>query len=187
MVPHGQAVRFGSALNFDGIDDQVKISNATRVSQLLDMTLGVWVNPRSGGGNGAGGGHILGKSDNPGAARFALSMGAGSTSVQFNAGYTTVGGQWKTPAGSLPLNSWHYVAVVYTHGNPNKAPSIYIDGVLQNLTVLSAPSGTAALDDQSFYIGSRGINNSRVFDGLIDDVRVYNRRLKVSEIRKLGN
>lgn len=176
----------GGALSFDGVDDQVKISSATSLSGLSDMTLSAWINPRSFGGNGTGQGRILGKSDNASTARFALMLGTDGTSIQFNSGFDSVGGSWKTPTGSVPLNSWSHIALVYTHDLAS-TPTIYINGVAQAVSLIGAPSGNAVPDDSSFYIGSRGINNARVFDGLIDQVRIYNRKLASSEVTTIYN
>ncbi len=181
--------KVSNALSFDGIDDQVKVTGANSLNSLTTLTLSSWVNTKGSGGNGGGGGTIFSKSGIVGAsARFRLMMGSDGTSLQFNANYSPTAGSWKTPAGSLPLNSWRHVALVYTHGDINSVPRIYIDGVLQTLTVLSSPSGTAISDDDILYIGSRGITaTSGVFHGSIDQVRVYNRELTSSEVTALYN
>ncbi|KND48704.1 MAG: putative glucanase [Parcubacteria bacterium C7867-003] len=181
--------KVSNALNFDGIDDQVKISNATALTSLTGLTVSAWVNPRGSGGNGSGAGTIVSKRGVVGSsARFRLMMGSDGTSLQFNSAYSTVGGSWKTPTGSLPLNSWHHVVLTYTHEDVNSIPKIYINGVLQTLTTLTTPSGTAISDDDIIYIGSRGINaTSGVFDGTIDQVRIYEREISSGEVTNLYN
>ncbi len=172
--------KLGKALSFDGIDDQVKVLDAS-LSNLTTMTLSAWVNTRGGGGAGTGNGRIIGKGDKR---RFQLVIGADNSSLGFFAGYTGGTGTWKSPTGSLPLNSWHHVVASYTHGDPHNTPRIYIDGVSQSLTRTNTPSGDPVADDSMLYIGSRG-DNAKVFDGNIDQVRVYNQILSASEVNAL--
>ncbi|TSC70578.1 MAG: hypothetical protein CEO12_299 [Parcubacteria group bacterium Gr01-1014_46] len=180
--------KVSNGLNFDGVDDQVKISGATTLNKLTGMTLSAWVNPRSSGGNGSGAGTIFTKSGIVGSsARFRILMGSDGSSIQLTANYTITSAGWKTPTGSLPLNSWHHVVVTYTHDNVNSIPKIYIDGVLQTLTTLGTASGVGLNDDDILYIGSRGTSATGVFDGVIDQARIYNRELSSGEVTTLYN
>jgi hypothetical protein len=61
---------------------------------------------------------------------------------------------------------------------------LYIDGVREANT---AESGTIDNDDVSFTIGAREDGLDRLFNGLIDDVRVYNRALTATEVSSLAN
>ena len=174
------------AINFDGVDDFVKVTDPNLGNQTA-MTISMWMNARSAGGNETGGARILSKGDNPTSARYVVILGSDNSSIQFNAGFTTAAGLWKTPAGSVSMNTWHHVVLMYTHGNVTSVPRIFIDGVPQTLTSLAAPSGSPLADDPAFYIGSRGTNNNRVFDGLLDEVRLYNRELDPAEVIALRN
>ncbi len=82
----------------------------------------------------------------------------------------------------LSLNTWHQITVTYD-GNLKK---LYIDGVLNNS---SSFNKTLNWTDNFLYnvIGC-GVQESKpTFNGLIDDVRIYNRALTDEEITTLYN
>jgi len=81
---------------------------------------------------------------------------------------------------TIPANKWHQVAVIYSSGTAK----LYIDGVLDKTTALSAP----VADTESFYIGAAGKNNpTDFFRGNIDEVRVWNVALSVDQLRYIMN
>lgn len=167
--------KLGKAVSFDATDDQVKVSSSGSLNNLTDMTVSAWVYQEGSGGR------IITKSDSS-PKRFSL-MSASPNRIGFNAGYTGGVGSWVTPAESLSLNVWHHVVVTYVHGNTASTPNIYIDGVPQVLTVFIAPSGSPVADNSNLYIGSNASGN--VWDGMIDEMRVYNRVLAGSEVEAI--
>jgi hypothetical protein len=82
-------------------------------------------------------------------------------------------------------NQWHHVAGVYDGSNAY----IYIDGGLDSNSV--ACSGSMATNDWPVYIGENSKTlldegvNAREWQGLIDDVRVYNYALTQSEVNDI--
>jgi hypothetical protein len=82
-------------------------------------------------------------------------------------------------------NQWHHVAGVYDGSNAY----IYIDGGLDSNSV--ACSGNMATNDWPVYIGENSktlldeATNAREWNGLIDDVRVYNYALTQSQINDI--
>jgi hypothetical protein len=70
---------------------------------------------------------------------------------------------------------WHQVAAVSDGVNAK----IYVDGVLKN-TVSYTPSGTTSTG--GWFIGGES-PSSGFFNGIIDEVRIYNRALSVAEIQ----
>lgn len=167
--------KLGQAVSLDGQDDKVKVTSSGSLNNLSDMTISAWVYQKGKGGR------VFTKSD-AAPRRFSLNWTAANR-LGFIAGYTGSAGSWITPAESLPLNSWHHVAVTYVHGDPANVPNIYIDGALQSLTPFTIPSGSAVPDDSNFYIGSRGNDSS--WDGMIDEFRIYNKVLNESEIKAI--
>ena len=82
---------------------------------------------------------------------------------------------------SVADNSWHHVAGVYEWG---KALRIYIDGQLDNSVTAS---GSIARDSSNVWIGGNSqYPGNYLFEGLIDDVRIYNHVLKEDEIAELA-
>jgi hypothetical protein len=63
---------------------------------------------------------------------------------------------------------------------------IYKNGVALGATFTDGVGSRVVDTSNPMIIGNRG-NLNRTFDGFIDDVRVYNRVLTLSEIRQLYN
>jgi hypothetical protein len=76
-------------------------------------------------------------------------------------------------------NVWHHAAIVW---NGTNTASLYLDGV----NVSSGFSGPPTPDskDRPFAIGAHSTIDA-YFDGIIDDVRVYNRALSAEEVWEL--
>lgn len=83
--------------------------------------------------------------------------------------------------------NWHHVIVVVDGVNN----TIYVDGEEQEITYKTGSATTSGYflnvgGDREITIGKRGYPGSPVFfDGLLDDVRIYNRGLSSQEIKNL--
>jgi hypothetical protein len=93
------------------------------------------------------------------------------------------GGNWQTiaPANSISVNAWHHLAFVY---GSDTTLTIYIDGVAQT------PFGTGVAFDfsaASMGIGARFVDTyGQTFNGLIDDVSIWNEALSSTKISQLA-
>ena len=99
--------------------------------------------------------------------------GSGRPRVEVNGGY-------KVGSTDLRDNEWHHVAVTFSGVSVIQC-DLYVDGVLEST---SAQSGTGVNTDTVNGINvrvSRGTNN-RYFEGIIDEVRVWNAKLTVNEL-----
>ncbi len=93
--------------------------------------------------------------------------------------------RWSTPAGSLNMQVWNHVAVVYDQENPTDAPTIYLNGIEQSLTLQETGTGSADSDAaENFLVGVATIGNDN-FEGQLDDIRVYRRMLSANEVQSL--
>jgi hypothetical protein len=77
-------------------------------------------------------------------------------------------------------NQWHHVAAVYD----GQQMCIYVDG---KLDATKPWKGGIAKNDFDVLIGENAEQKGRFFDGLIDDVRIYNYALKDFDIMALYN
>jgi beta-galactosidase len=80
---------------------------------------------------------------------------------------------------TVNFNEWHQVTGVYD-GN---AIRLFVDGKLEATT---AVTGEIARNEFAVLIGENSERNGRSFDGLIDDVRIYNYALPENEIKALA-
>jgi hypothetical protein len=85
---------------------------------------------------------------------------------------------------ALFLNQWHHVtAVIY----PTDYPDIYVNGQLDNDSYSGGdPTTELYRGSGNVMIGRQSIPAERYFNGIIDDVRVYNKALTQEEIQALG-
>ncbi|MCD6429523.1 lamin tail domain-containing protein, partial [bacterium] len=163
--------RINQGLSFDGIDDYVDIGNDTSLNSLNDLTLEAWVNINS---YPSVRGNIIGKYlspapyrsyetyiDNNGFAVFRIGIDGGS--LQYVRSTTT-----------LSLGQWYHIVGTYD-GSYIK---IYVNGALEGS---KAVLGNIKYDSLHVNIGMVKENDSH-FNGLIDEVKIYNRALGASEI-----
>ncbi|MDH3455888.1 MAG: fibronectin type III domain-containing protein [Gemmatimonadota bacterium] len=164
----------GTALSFDGDDDFVLVPDDDALDLAGDFTISIWVNwinnnidadvLRKGNTRNASDWYLIEISDNHIHAR--LNGSSGGTNLD------------QVPI--LNDGVWHHVAVV-RDASSNR---IYVDGVLRddsgrNLGDLS--------NSNNLTFGSKDTGDEDFFNGMIDDIRFYNRALTEQEITDLGN
>jgi prepilin-type N-terminal cleavage/methylation domain-containing protein len=94
--------------------------------------------------------------------------------------------QGTTPAGYLystdtaQLSMWSFVAYTYDGSNI----IFYINGAQSGIT---AKTGSISSSGYDLIIGGDSSVNTRYWNGLIDDVRIYNRALSATEIQAIYN
>jgi hypothetical protein len=176
-------------LDFDGGDDTINAGSDATIDDVFagGATLSAWINPRGWGEGDFG--RIADKADALGTNRngWAFELYGANRALLFQYGFSGGIGNWYTPVDSISLDTWHHVVVVYDNSSDANDPLIYIDGVLQTLTELDTPSGSPSSDAAvDFTIGNYALANSRTFDGVLDDVRLYDRMLDATEIAALA-
>jgi chitodextrinase len=175
--------RINSALSFD-TNRYVTAGAASGLANLYStgMTVTAWIKPAS-AGTGSGG-RIVDKSN--GGAGWSLKMN-GTTKVQFAASEFATTDATRDSGASITLSTWQHVAVTWTGSATATNIHLYINGTLSDAT---ATNGAGASRDDSaspLAIGNRPVDAARAFDGPIDDVRVYNRILTLTEIQALAD
>ncbi len=84
----------------------------------------------------------------------------------------------------LMLNKWQHVFATYDGSSKASGVSIYVDGVRQELEITHDRLQNAITVDASFRVGRR--SPSAPLKGIIDDVRVYARKLSAEEVQRLS-
>jgi hypothetical protein len=162
--------KFGQALSFDGVDDWVDVGNPAILNITDAITIEAWVKPVQKGQQGI----ISGSSYYGGSYTLYLRNTPGQdVGFWFNNGT-----QRRTIAvGTVPSNVWTHIVGV---ADATKMV-VYINGIPYTGTLYT---GTEALNYDGVKIGFNSwIALPKYFNGLIDEVRIYNRALSEEEIR----
>jgi hypothetical protein len=181
--------QLGGGLDFDGVDDTINAGSDATIDDIFagGATLSAWIRPTEWGEGNFG--RIADKADALGTNRngWAFGLYGSQQSLLFQHGFSGGIGNWYTPPGSISLDTWQHVAIVYDDGSDANDPAIYIDGVVQTLTELDTPSGTPLSDAAiNLTLGNYAQDTSRTFDGILDDIRIYDRALSEAEIAELA-
>jgi len=169
--------RFGrpdAAYYFAGNSDSyIGVPNSSSLNITNAITLAAWINFEVGG-------TVFPRIIN----KFAYELATGEFFRATRRLYFTIEGSAQTqlasPAEILQAGRWHFVAATYD----GTLLLLYVDGLAVASTV--APGGIVptTLD---LNIGRNVENSADNYQGLIDDVRIYNRALSCAEISVLFN
>ena len=168
--PLGQAARFDGKTHVEG-------GPGFEFSFLDPFTFSAWIHPTS--PNGA----ILSKTKLlPKEAGHGLYLRDGKVFLYINNRWTDISLRLY---GDKPveMNRWHHVAVTYDGGRKARGVHLYVNGEEQGQEIdwndLIFPFGS----EEPFRIGAGGGEPN--FEGMIDDVRVYDRALPPEEAKLL--
>lgn len=165
---------FGRALSFDGVDDYVEIPDAPSLQIINQLTIIAWINET--------GRKPIAKivSRRSGSYFYFLGIDNGKPYGGVGDGLSH---SITIKSFTMPLNEWHYLAFVYDDNN-NKM-YLYYDGILKETvnTTISLPAKIGV----KLSIGADFEGTQSFFNGLIDEVLIYNRALSESEIRAIYN
>jgi len=180
--PKWVAGKIGGALDFGGDGDRVVDENgASYLNDLEAMTITVWIKSRV---IGTDAGFIEGEdpdtNDNVCTIRYDAAGATYGGSNVLKMAVTSSGEQQLESSGNLQTTEWQHVAMTWSSGDIIR---LYINGVEDT------PSGnaSAASGPQSgvvkFIVGQGGKDTGGGWNGLIDDVRIYDEVLSVERIQ----
>ncbi|HXI84263.1 MAG TPA: LamG-like jellyroll fold domain-containing protein, partial [Verrucomicrobiae bacterium] len=161
-----------NALSFDGVDDFVAL-DGNQIDLTNNFTVTAWLYPR----NASTAGAFISVRSFYLASGFRFFIYNNSVFVQ---GQTTVGWQASTfGAGAIQNGNWYHVAVVYD----DSFITVYVNGV----SLGSADwGGDMIMNTNSFSrIGSDATEGADYFNGVIDDVMLFERALTSPQIETL--
>jgi len=174
----------GHSLDFDGVDDIVNAGSNATIDNIFagGGTFTAWINARSVGE--ANFGRIVDKSSSViQADGWALLVkNTSNPRMGFGRGFTTNVGNWDSPLDSIPFNVWLHVAVTYNEDFDNNNAILYINGESVVVSLTDTPSGSAQSDAAEDLTIGNFKDTDVTFDGLISDVRLYDRILASGEI-----
>ena len=169
---------FGRGFELDGSGDYMTVADSSSLNVIgSEITLSMWVYPRSKGNNT----HLLRKYAGGGGYWMPFSIDGRASMGIFN-GSTY---QALYTSSSIPLDEWSLVSGTY---NANGNISVYVNGVL-NKTAVATRGDIGASNGGILYLGYKGwqASGNAEFNGTIDDILIFNRSLTAVEILALYN
>ena len=168
--------RNGNALSFNGSSSYVDLGNPALLQITGSMTWSAWVEAAA---NPADDGQIVAKSDDASGWQLKTSPDTGPHTFGVRvAGATNAFARcYSTTVRSL--NVWYHVAGVYDASA--RTLDIYVNGVPDNGTSSGTIPASQINSAVNVNIGRR--SGGYYFNGVIDDVRIYNRALSQAEIQ----
>ncbi len=170
-------------LSFDGTDDYINMGNILPMG-LNSLTVNGWFKTTS---NPATVG-LFGKTSTRGyLGRYGVLFYGGNISVVYD--FDGGGAIFGTSQTSYIDGTWHMVTAVYNRAG---SATLYVDGVNKASSDISAYSAVDMQGTDRFIVGGygdgpgTGVLAGSYFDGLMDDVRIYNRALSAQEVQALA-
>lgn len=160
-----------SAYNFNGVDQYINFGNGASFNQP-SVTFAAWIKPT-----------VLSGYQNILAKEFQYKYRLNGANIDVlvaanGAAWATV----STTSASLVAGSWQHVAVTIS-SNPNQI-TVYKNGVALNSYTYSGP--ITAFSTRNLYSATYS-PNAEMFNGDMDDARVYGRALTAAEIQSIYN
>ncbi|UCE99922.1 MAG: LamG domain-containing protein, partial [Planctomycetota bacterium] len=173
--------RIGGALSFDGVDDYIDFGTTQFVTERNPFTVSAWtyindfvpnIYPKL----------LTLRSSAATPWEITFSNQAEYLGVLIGSGSTWARAKTNTSASEL-TGAWKHVAVVYSGSNAAEVNSfkVYLNGRVQTLT--SAGPFPALGNVNRVGDGDGGTSNN--WDGIIDDIRIYDGALDASEISEI--
>jgi hypothetical protein len=173
---------FNDALNFNGTSSYVGLNDASLTSPLkapLPITISAWIYIKNGSGF-----HTIFASDNWSAVHAGSSLLITNGVLSCNYGNAHGSGsadrQSKVGTTVMKTGQWYHVAAVMQ--GPTSM-NLYINGADDGGTY----NGTGGSLEYTTAPSKIGTDGAYYFNGVIDDMRVYNRALSAAEIQTLDN
>jgi len=159
-----------SSLSFNGAGDYIKISKERNlITGRNNFTIAGWYNLN----NVSYIQNLIAWKEPFSAVQFAITDGLGNTGIW-------AGSKWlmNSPA-NFTTGTWHHIAWT-RNGNIWKA---YIDGAQIGTDVIDGYSLNIPTLD--YHIGAEATAPSQFLSGLLDDVRIYNKALSLTEVKTI--
>jgi len=161
----------GEALSFNGVN-YLDCGNGESLYVVKEITITAWIRPRNTAGTRTIVGRHTSNSDAGGTLRIQDSR------IQFLLNVNNTFYNVSSHKPSIILDEWQFVAVVY---NGSKV-IIYQDGEEIYSEEVSPPPLAVSFPRTS--IGSHVMFNQEFFNGIIDEVKIYDEAVETSEIKK---
>ena len=164
------------ALEFDGVDDYVKVTGYKGISGGASRTCTAWIK------TSVADKEVITWGTKSAGQKWIVKLNTTTGEL-----YVNIGGGYICGSTVLTDDAWHHIAVVVDDDSSADISEVllYVDGVAEVIS----DSSEKLIDtgfDQKVAIGVYPSGAGYYFDGLMDDVRVYDRALSESEIQGIA-
>jgi chitodextrinase len=161
--------RFGNALSFNGLNSVVRVADSASLDLSSAMTLSAWIRPAA---SQSGWRTILQRQVDA----YFLNASNSAGPLRPSGGGTIGGGTpWLSGPTASPVGTWTHVALTYD----GAALRLNVNG---NQAASRPMGGAIETNNNPLWIGGNQ-PYGEYFNGLIDEVRVYNRALTQPDIQ----
>ncbi len=164
------AGKVGQGIDFRQVG-QVSIASSSVLNNMTQLTYCAWLRPRTFGIVNYG--FIFSK----GFTRYFAVSNSNKLTLNIN---HNDGGLSKTSTNSISMNVWNHLCASWTGGNSVSSIALYVNGA--EISGSGTDRAGSAVSDSGVSLISQ---TGRELDGILDEVRVYNRVLSASEIKQL--
>ena len=173
----------GQALRFDGADDYVSVADDSSLDfgAITDFSASVWIKYTSSATDYTGV-VVKAESTDPPWDGWQLVLVGDTIAAEIGDGSSVIGvSQGLQGSTDLSDGNWHFLTLVAERSTDYIR--LYVDGV-QEASVSNSVIGNDNDNTASVLVGTER-TSVLFFDGLIDNVRMYNRALSASEVMQL--
>jgi hypothetical protein len=164
-------------VSFDGSNDAVTVPASATLNNLSAITISAWMRPNNSGENSFG--RIIQKTGG-----FMLYLSSGNQ-VVFEVPYSTTAVKRQSSNNVVSYGTWTHVVVTWTGSATGNTIHIYLNGTEVGYLATTNGSGTRADDSAGALNIGNNAAQDRTFNGILDEVRVYNRALTPTEVAAL--
>jgi len=174
------AGRAGNALAFNGSSAFVDLGNGATLQLTGSMTISAWIRAAAFPVDDAA---IVSKRTGSPNQGFQLdtTVDRGPRTIGFKLTSATGALMARYGATTLQVNQWYHVAGVYDAAA--QTLDVYLNGAFDNGTLLGTVTSTQQNSALNVNIGRRAGTSGFAFNGIIDEVRIYNRALTQAQIQ----
>lgn len=178
--------RIGNAAALGGTGQYAVIPDSVNkpLDGLSQMTLSVWINQKVSETDSSINRAIIAKSANQYDGSYVLRLRGGTGGK--NTLYVDMLKTSFTGATQIEANKWNHLVLVFDGTQSSNNVRYYLNGNPDKFVTVSGATQLDRKTTRNFFIGAFGTTDTKTFNGIIDEVRVYNRALSGDEIRDLA-